>query len=274
MRDCSNATTGVSPYMLLYGRLPRGPLSVLKDYWSHKQELPTNFSKNEIQYMDELRRNLEIARKYASDYSVAAQERYVGYYNRNTKDKNFLVGDRVLLLDPDSANKVVGKWQEGVIDETKSSHSYLVDMPNGARRHIHASKLRPYVVAVNSVVLDEDKEFGRMIAMPAHGSDLLPSQKVTIISLSHLSDCEQHQLLHVLDEFPQCFADRPGFCNVVEHKIITLPGFVPKRAKAYKIPEILKEDVDRQIETLLKDGFIRPSTSLRVKETEKHGKSP
>jgi hypothetical protein len=67
--------------------------------------------------------------------------------------------------------------------------------------------------------------------------------------------------LHVLDEFLQCFADRPGFCKVVEHKIITLPGFVPKRAKAYKIPEILKEDVDKQIETLLKDGFIRPSTS-------------
>jgi hypothetical protein len=60
-------------------------------------------------------------------------------------------------MDPDSANKLVGKWQEGVIAETKSSHSYLVDMPNGARRHIHASKLRPYVVAVNSVVLDEDK---------------------------------------------------------------------------------------------------------------------
>jgi hypothetical protein len=39
--------------------------------------------------MDELRRNLEITRKYASDHSIAAQERYVGYYNRNTKDTNF-----------------------------------------------------------------------------------------------------------------------------------------------------------------------------------------
>jgi hypothetical protein len=55
--------------------------------------------------------------------------------------------------------------------------------------------------------------------------------------------------------------EKPGFCSIIEHEIITLPGFVPKRSKPYKIPEALKEEVDRQIEILLKDGFIRPSTS-------------
>jgi len=30
LREVPNATTGVSPYMLVYGRTPRGPLAVLK----------------------------------------------------------------------------------------------------------------------------------------------------------------------------------------------------------------------------------------------------
>jgi hypothetical protein len=31
--ECSNATTVVSPYTLLFGRFPRGPLTVLHDSW-------------------------------------------------------------------------------------------------------------------------------------------------------------------------------------------------------------------------------------------------
>jgi len=34
LREVPNATAGVSPYMLVYGRLPRGPLAVLKESWT------------------------------------------------------------------------------------------------------------------------------------------------------------------------------------------------------------------------------------------------
>jgi len=37
--------------------------------------------------------------------------------------------------------------------------------------------------------------------------------------------------------------------------------FKPKRLRAYKVPERLKPEVDRQIQELLKLGFIRPSKS-------------
>jgi len=33
LREVPNATTGVSPYMLVYERVPRGPLAVLKETW-------------------------------------------------------------------------------------------------------------------------------------------------------------------------------------------------------------------------------------------------
>src|SRR6218665_1738927 len=34
IREVPNATTRVAPYMLVYGRLPRGPLAVLKESWT------------------------------------------------------------------------------------------------------------------------------------------------------------------------------------------------------------------------------------------------
>jgi hypothetical protein len=37
--------------------------------------------------------------------------------------------------------------------------------------------------------------------------------------------------------------------------------FQPKRARAYKIPEVLKSEIDREVDSLLNEGFIRPSKS-------------
>ena len=65
----------------------------------------------------------------------------------------------------------------------------------------------------------------------------------------------------MLDDFPQCFNDKPGFCPYIEHTINVSPNFVPKRLKEYRIPEILKPEIQRQIDELLKNGFIRHSTS-------------
>lgn len=261
MRECSNASTNVSPYLLLYGRLPRGPLAVLKETWSGERELPRNFNKSETQYMTELKQNLEIARKYASDHAVVAQERYVTHYNRHAKNKSFDVGENVIVLHPDSTNKLLSRWQVGTVAEVMSPNSYLVDMPDGARRHLQANKLRPYAVYAQSVIMDKDRDFGRVLSLPVVSSDLLPSQKIDCRSLSHLTDVQRNELLQILDCYPEIFAEKPGFCNLVEHEIVTVSNFVPKRSKPYKVPEALKAEVDRQIEVLLKDRFIRPSTS-------------
>lgn len=261
MRECSNATTNASPYVLLYGRLPRGPLAVLKETWSGERDLPPSLNKSEVQYMEELKNNLEMAREYASDHAAIAQEKYVSHYNKNAIDKAFSVDDRVIVLHPDSTNKLRSKWQIGTVSEVLSQHSYLVDMPDGARRHLHANKLRPCTAKAQSVILDRDKEFGNISALPKASSNSLPSERIDPTALSHLSSNQQVDLLNILDAFPTCFEEKPGFCSLIEHEIITLPGFVPKRAKPYKIPEMLKVEVDRQIEVLLKDGFIRPSTS-------------
>jgi len=40
IQEIHNATTGVSPYMMVYERVPRGPLAVLKESWAGEREIP------------------------------------------------------------------------------------------------------------------------------------------------------------------------------------------------------------------------------------------
>jgi hypothetical protein len=79
--------------------------------------------------------------------------------------------------------------------------------------------------------------------------------------LQHLNEIQRSELLHILNEFSDCFTETPGFCPYVEHRIVISPDFKPKRLREYRIPEILKPEIQRQIDELLKNGFIRPSKS-------------
>jgi len=98
------------------------------------------------------------------------------------------------------------------------------------------------------------------VQRPDRSSELPPSQKIDPAKLAHLS-ARQREKLSVLDAFPDCFSDTLGFCDFVEHEIPVTSDFKPKRLRAYKVPELLKPELQRQIHKLLSLGFIRPSKS-------------
>jgi len=116
-----------------------------------------------------------------------------------------------------------------------------------------------------SIVYENDVDFGPIQVIESCegvGSNVtLPSQKIDDSKLLHLSGEQRIELLAVLDKYPECFSETPGFCSQLEHEIIISPDFRPKRLKAYKIPEKLKPEVDQQVQELLKLGFIHESKS-------------
>ena len=81
------------------------------------------------------------------------------------------------------------------------------------------------------------------------------------MKLSHLDEGQRAELVEVLDEFAACFSDKPGLCDVVAHRIMTTPDFVPKQMRPYRVPIAFRADVNRQIRELLDMGLIRPSVS-------------
>ena len=91
--------------------------------------------------------------------------------------------------------------------------------------------------------------------------ELLPSQKIDIESLSHLSEDEKARLLAVLDKYPECFSEIPGFCDLIQHEINVSDEFRPKRLRSYRVPENQKPKVEEKIQELLRLGIIKPSKS-------------
>ena len=144
MREIPNATLGVSPFVMQYGVQPRGVLGLVKDHWSGFQTMPT--SKPVEQYLNELKKQLETTREFAEQHAKVAQEQYAKYYNVRARDKTFEVDEEVIILEKDSGSKTFARWQTGTVVRVLSPYSYIVALPNGSRRHLHANRLRKLVL--------------------------------------------------------------------------------------------------------------------------------
>jgi len=134
LREIPNETTHVAPWILVHGFLPRGPLAILKETWAGERELPLDLGKTAVEYLNELKLNLQTACDYADSHAMREQNRYVAHHNLRSRDKSFSVGEQVLILKPDSTNKLFSRWSgPASVVERLSNHSYLVEI-DGSRK--------------------------------------------------------------------------------------------------------------------------------------------
>jgi len=133
---------------MVYGRLPHGPLAVLRDIWVGEDKFPISKNKFTTEFFKDLRDRLETARTYAEAHAEKEQRRYTERYNRHARDKSFSVGKSVLVLHKNlTSSKVFSKWiGPAIVVEIQSSHSYVVEFDGGSKRTIHANQLRILVL--------------------------------------------------------------------------------------------------------------------------------
>ena len=94
------------PFELLFGRKPRRVLDLIKENW---EEGPSP-SKSEIQYVMDLQAKLHTLGQLSLENLLEAQERQQHLYNRGTKLRHFLPGDKVLVLLLTSSTKLLSYW--------------------------------------------------------------------------------------------------------------------------------------------------------------------
>ena len=130
LRERPSSTTHISPYTLVYGSIPRGLLSVLKESWVRERILPPNIGKKPEEYLRTLKENLDFAIAYSDYYSHIEQEKYAYKYNLRNTDRKYQVGDKVVILAPNSGGtKVFNRWQgPGIISRIKSPYSYIIEI--------------------------------------------------------------------------------------------------------------------------------------------------
>ena len=141
--EVPQASTGFSPFELLYGRTVRGPLKILKELWTGEAEGREEDST--YQYVLDLRNHLEDTCKLSRESLSQTQEVYKHHFDKKACPRKFVTGQQVLVLRPTDTNKLLLRWKGPyLVSRVVSDNDYQIQM--GQKEKIfHANFLKLYV---------------------------------------------------------------------------------------------------------------------------------
>jgi len=77
---------------------------------------------------------------------------------------------------------------------------------------------------------------------------------------TQLTESQKAQLMELLSDFSAVMSGQCGRTSACQHHIHTKRG-LPVRQQPYRIPHVYRDSVDKEIEMMLKERIIEPSTS-------------
>uniref|UniRef100_A0A8C5BI86 Gypsy retrotransposon integrase-like protein 1 n=1 Tax=Gadus morhua TaxID=8049 RepID=A0A8C5BI86_GADMO len=250
VREVPQASTGFSPFELLYGRIPRGLLDLAKEAWESRPSPHRTL----VDHVEQVRDCMAQVWPIVRDHLRQAQQAQARVYNRGAQLRLFRPGDLVMMLIPTSECKFLAKWQGPYeVMEQVGPVNYRVRQP-GRRKptqlyHVNLLKqwranLTPAAPATLALAARRD-----IPAVPM-GEDLSPAQK---------QDLEEVILQH-----QDVFSELPGRTTITQHDIKTAPG-ITVRVPPYRVPEARRNAIREEVTRML---------SLRVIEESRSAWSP
>ena len=95
-RESVQESLGFSPFEVAFGHPVRGPLHMLKEKFLSQEDTPLNL----LQYVSDFRSKLLTACEAAKSNLKSTQDKMKQNYDKNTKERSFNSGDKVLALLP------------------------------------------------------------------------------------------------------------------------------------------------------------------------------
>ena len=96
VRESVQESLGFIPFELVFGHTVRGPLKLLKEKFLSQEDTPLNL----LQYVSDFRSKLLTACEAAKSNLKSIQGNMKQNYYKNTKERSFKSGDKVLALLP------------------------------------------------------------------------------------------------------------------------------------------------------------------------------
>ena len=240
VREVPQASTGFSPFELLFGRKPRGILDLLRENW---EEGPSP-SKNEIQYVLDLRAKLHTLGQLSRENLLQAQARQQRLYNRGAKLRQFTPGEKVLVLLPSSSSKLLTKWQGPfVVTQRVGDVDYeVVRSDRGGATQIHH---------LNLLKIWREAEPVSLVSLVSERDELGPevpnSINPTLLTCDdHLSPAQRAEIAMLQQHFADVFSPLPGRTKLMQHHVETSPG-VTVRSRPYRLPEHKRKVVQKEL---------------------------
>ena len=182
-REVPVETLGFSPFELIYNFPIRGPLTLLKEGWI-KEELVT-VKPNVAAYIQTARDNVNMARAIAMETTKGERTRSKTWYDKKARDREFNVGDRVLIFYPDSKHPMEFKWKGPFTIQKKSGNLNYWIKTNSKRKPLklfHVNMLKEYVErksqSVNLITKEEQEEEVELKTEELSNSEIKGNQNI------------------------------------------------------------------------------------------------
>jgi hypothetical protein len=141
-REVPQESLKFSPFQLLYGRTVRGPMSLLRDLWTHNEPGEVRLTS---EYVFELRNRIAETCELAHQNLADAATNQKRVFDRKTVERTFEPGDEVLLLLPEKRNKLQVAWQGPyTVQERVGQCDYRIQVA-GKLKLYHANLLKTYI---------------------------------------------------------------------------------------------------------------------------------
>ncbi|GFR18106.1 retrovirus-related Pol polyprotein from transposon opus [Trichonephila clavata] len=180
--------------------------------WKHANEGKGNYyelcTTPVSKYLEDLKSKLEKAAEQAKLVSAVQQENMAYYHNLRSSDRVFKVGEKVIVLIPDSTSKLFARWQgPATIIGKRNPHSFLVKMPDNSTKHIHQNKLTHYVARSNAVnvIFEEEREFGQVETPPTATEESKFYEILNKLKVDNLNSCQLKTLKQLISNFKYIF---------------------------------------------------------------------
>ncbi|GFN86556.1 Zinc finger protein [Plakobranchus ocellatus] len=283
-REVPQESMHFAPFELLYGRTVRGPMHILRELWTKEIDEPD--VKSSYEYVLNLRERLNDTLKIAREELEKAQGRQKHYYDRTAKRRKFSVGEKVLVLLPTDAIKLLMQWKGPFqIVATVGINDYRINM-GGKEKTFHANLLKGYIAR------DQGASQATTDERPPTSSSAVPATSVTVIEDlegEHFYDSDGEALPElggwgseetvndlkygddlILDQrrqleeaaltYSSIFSDRPGTASAEEHCIELTPS-IPVRQLPYPVPYAMRQTLRDELREMEDLGVIRKSSS-------------
>ena len=293
IRSSVQESLGFTPFELVFGHEVRGPLEVVKDNWSQRKT-----KTDLLTYVTQFKERLEDAVDCAKKHLGESKERMKAWYDRRARDRQFQVGDKVLVMTPLEGNALRARYRgPHTVGEKRGEVTYVINTPDGRKKrrlcHInmlkkfHENEARERVACVttkpemsvkrgNEIGAKEENEGDCESERELHDSqregenenEILPScgmknsNSLEQIeeSLTHLSPERARELADMCREFEVLFRDVPSRTSVTEHDIQLSESVAPIRQHPYRMSGERLKALEAEVSYLLENGMIQPGS--------------
>ena len=137
-------SNGYTPFELLFGRLPRTHVAVLRDLWTGQDQDPE--IKTTYQYVLDIRNRIEETCQLAQKEIAKTHVRNEKRFNKHAKLRELVPGDKVLVISPKPQNKLEFIWKgPAIVLERRGVVSYKIKFDSGTERIYHINMLKKYI---------------------------------------------------------------------------------------------------------------------------------